>query len=162
MRTAAAQGWGDPRRLVPIGGSAGGLTVLLLLATYPELCAAGVDLYGVTDLFDLDETTHRFEGHYLHSIVGPLPDEASRYQSRSPINVASRITAPLLVLQGGADNVVPQSQSDSLVAAVRAAGGTVEYRIYEGEDHGWSRAEVVEDELERTWAFLRRFVMRRR
>jgi dipeptidyl aminopeptidase/acylaminoacyl peptidase len=162
MRAAIDRGWGDPRRMVPIGGSAGGMTVLLLLATHPELCAAGVDLYGVTDLFDLDETTHRFEGHYLRSIVGQLPAEAGRYQTRSPINVASSIAAPLLVLQGSADNVVPQSQSDSLVSAVRAVGGTVEYQVYDGEGHGWSRAEVVQDELERTWAFLRRFVMRRR
>jgi dipeptidyl aminopeptidase/acylaminoacyl peptidase len=162
MRAAALRGWGDARRMVPIGGSAGGMTVLLLLATHPELCAAGVDLYGVTDLFDLDETTHRFEAHYLRSIVGELPAEAIRYTERSPITVAAGIAAPLLVLQGSADNVVPRAQSESLVAAVRAAGGTVEYHVYEGEGHGWNRAEVVEDELERTWAFLRRFVMRRR
>jgi dipeptidyl aminopeptidase/acylaminoacyl peptidase len=162
MGAAAERGWGDPRRMVPIGASAGGLTVLLLLANHPELCAAGVDLYGVTDLFDLDETTHRFEAHYLRSIVGELPAAASRYRARSPITVASGIAAPLLVLQGAADNVVPRSQSDSLVAAVRAGGGTVEYQVYDGEGHGWSRAEVVEDELDRTWAFLRRFVMRRR
>jgi dipeptidyl aminopeptidase/acylaminoacyl peptidase len=162
MRVAAERGWGDPRRMVPIGGSAGGMTVLLLLAHHPELCAAGVDLYGVTDLFDLDETTHRFEAHYLRSLVGPLPDAAERYHARSPITVAARIRAPLLVLQGSADNVVPKAQSDSLVAAVRAAGGTVEYHVYDGEGHGWNRPEVVQDELERTWAFLRRFVMRRR
>jgi dipeptidyl aminopeptidase/acylaminoacyl peptidase len=161
MRAAAGNGWGDPGRMVPIGSSAGGLTVLLLLARYPQLCAAGVDLYGVTDLFDLDETTHRFEAHYLRSIVGPLPEAAHRYRSRSPINLASAITAPLLVLQGSADNVVPQAQSDALVAAVEAAGGTVEYHVYDGEGHGWNRAEVVSDELDRTWSFLRRFVMRR-
>jgi dipeptidyl aminopeptidase/acylaminoacyl peptidase len=160
MVAAAARGWGDPRRMVPLGGSAGGLTVLLLLANHPELCAAGVDLYGVTDLFDLDETTHRFEAHYLRSIVGELPAAASRYRARSPITVASQIVAPLLVLQGSADNVVAPSQSESLVSAVRAAGGTVEYHLYQGEGHGWSRAEVVEDELERTWSFLRRFVTR--
>ena len=162
MRAAVAEGWAGADRMVPIGGSAGGMAVLLLLATHPELCAAGVDLYGVTDLFDLDETTHRYEAHYLHSIVGELPAAATRYRERSPINLAGKITAPLLVLQGSADNVVPQQQSDSLVAAVRAAGGTVEYHVYEGEGHGWSRAAVVEDELERTWAFLQRFVMRRR
>ncbi len=161
MRAAADRRWGDPRRMVPIGASAGGLTVLLLLAQHRELCAAGVDLYGVTDLFDLDETTHRFEAHYLRSLVGPLPDAADRYRARSPISLASRITAPLLVLQGSADIVVRQAQSDALVSAVGAAGGTVEYHVYDGEGHGWSRAEVVADELDRTWSFLRRFVMRR-
>jgi len=162
MRVAGARGWGDPTRMVPVGSSAGGLTALLLLATHPELCAAGVDRYGVTDLFDLDETTHRFEGQYLRFLVGDLPIAASRYRERSPINQAARITAPLLVFQGTVDTVVPRAQSDSLVSAVRGAGGTVEYHVYDGEGHGWSRSEVVVDELERTWAFLRRFVLRRR
>lgn len=162
MRAAAHNGWGHPDRMVAIGASSGGLTVLSLLAHHPELCAAGVDLYGVADLFDLDETMHRFEAHYLSSIVGPLPGAAERYRERSPITFASRIRSPLLVLQGSADAVVPQAQSDAMVAAVRAAGGTVEYHVYDGEGHGWNRAETVEAEMETTWAFLRRHVLRRR
>jgi dipeptidyl aminopeptidase/acylaminoacyl peptidase len=161
MRAAAARGWGHPDRMVPIGGSAGGLTVLLLLAVHSELCAAGVSLYGVADLFELDETTHRFEAHYLQSLVGVLPAAAPRYRERSPINHAGRIVAPLLVLQGSADRVVPKAQADTLVERLQRAGGTVEYHVYEGEGHGWSRAEVVTDELERTWAFLQRHVLRR-
>ncbi|HYF47222.1 MAG TPA: alpha/beta fold hydrolase, partial [Acidimicrobiales bacterium] len=70
LRAAAANGWGDPSRFVVMGGSAGGFTVLNLLASEPDLCAAGVDLFGVADLFTLDETTHRYEAHYLHTIVG--------------------------------------------------------------------------------------------
>ena len=161
MAAASDRGWGDAKRMVPIGGSAGGLTVLLLLALHPQLCAAGVDLYGVGDLFELEETTHRFEAHYPRSLVGELPLEAERFRERSPVAVAERITAPLLVLQGSADVVVSQSQSDRVVERVRAAGGTVEYHVYDGEGHGWSRPEVVEDELERIWAFLRRYVLRR-
>ena len=108
MRAAAVQGWGHPDRMVPIGGSAGGLTVLLLLARHQDLCAAGVSLYGVADLFELDETTHRFEAHYLQSLIGVLPAAAERYGQRSPINHAAAIAAPLLVLQGSADRVVPK------------------------------------------------------
>jgi dipeptidyl aminopeptidase/acylaminoacyl peptidase len=162
MRAAATKGWGHPTRMVPIGGSAGGFTVLLLLAHFPELCAAGVALYPVADLFDLDETTHRFEAHYLRSLVGVLPEAADRYRQRSPITVADRITAPLLLLQGSADKVVPKAQADALVERLQRVGTTVEYHVYDGEGHGWSRPAVVEDELERTWAFLRRHVLRRR
>jgi dipeptidyl aminopeptidase/acylaminoacyl peptidase len=162
MRAAAAHGWGHPQRMVPIGGSAGGLTVLLLLALHPELCAAGVSLYGVADLFELEETTHRFEAHYLQSMIGPLPAAAERYWQRSPINHAEQIVAPLLVLQGSADRVVPKAQADSLVGRMQQAGRSVEYHVYDGEGHGWSRPEVVTDELERTWAFLQRHVLRRR
>jgi len=162
VRAACARGWAHPRRVAIIGGSAGGLTVLLLLARHPGLVAAGTVLYGVTDLFDLDETTHRFEAHYLHSIVGPLPAAAERYRERSPITHVGQIAAPVLVLQGSADRVVPQAQADALVAGLERGGAVVEYHVYQGEGHGWSRPEVVEDELERTWAFLRRHVLRRR
>jgi dipeptidyl aminopeptidase/acylaminoacyl peptidase len=160
MRAAADKGWGDPRRMVPIGGSAGGFTVLNLLAHHPELCAAGVDLYGVADLFQLDETTHRFEKHYLHSVVGPLPDAADRYRERSPINVADIIESPLLILQGSADKVVTLAQSEMIASRLEAAGRTVELKVYEGEGHGWNRPEIVVDELERIEDFLRRHVLR--
>lgn len=162
MRAAVERGWCDARRMVPIGGSAGGFTVLLLLARHPELCAAGVDLFGVADLFDLDETTHRFEAHYLRGIVGPLPEAADRYRDRSPVNLADRIEAPLLILQGRADKVVPPAQSQAIADRLRALGRTVELQLYDDEGHGWLRPETVEDELTRTEAFLRRHVLLRR
>ena len=160
MRAAAANGWADPRRMVPMGGSAGGFTVLNLLARHPDLCAAGIDLFGVTDLFDLDETTHRFEKHYLHSVVGRLPETADRYRERSPVTVAERITSPLLILQGDADQVVPVAQSRAIAQRLTALGRPVELREYEGEGHGWLRPETVVDELERVESFLRRHVLR--
>jgi dipeptidyl aminopeptidase/acylaminoacyl peptidase len=143
-----------------MGGSAGGMTVLNLLAHHPELCAAGVDLYGVADLLDLDETTHRFEKHYLHSVVGPLPEAAERYRSRSPINVVEKIQAPLLILQGEDDKVVPPAQSRSIADRLKALGRDVEVHFYEGEGHGWLQPATVIDELERTESFLRRHVLR--
>ncbi|HLK42977.1 MAG TPA: S9 family peptidase, partial [Thermoleophilia bacterium] len=162
MRHAAASGWCDAERMVPIGGSAGGFTVLLLLARYPELCAAGVDLYGVADLFDLDETTHRFEAHYTAILVGDLPAAASAYRDRSPVNLAASIQSPLLILQGDADKVVPPAQSQAIADRLRALGREVELHFYEGEGHGWLRPETIEDELVRTESFLTRHVLRRR
>lgn len=160
LRAAGEAGWGDPRRLVVMGGSAGGFTVLNVLAAHPELCAAGVDLYGVADLLDLDETTHRYEGHYLHSVVGPLPRAADAYRDRSPVNRVEAITAPLLILQGDDDPVVPLAQSRSIADRLQALGRTVELHVYEGEGHGWGRPETVVDELDRTTSFLRRHVLR--
>ncbi len=162
LRAAVASGWGDPRRLAVMGGSAGGFTVLNLLATHPDLCAAGIDLYGVADLFEFDEATHRFEAHYLHSLVGPLPLAADTYRQRSPLGRVASIAAPLLILHGSADEVVPLAQSQAVADRVRAAGGEVELHVYEGEGHGWGRPETVIDELGRTEAFLRRHVLRRR
>jgi dipeptidyl aminopeptidase/acylaminoacyl peptidase len=160
LRAAGARGWGDPARFVVMGGSAGGFTVLNVLASHPDLCAAGVDLFGVADLFDLDETTHRYEAHYLHSIVGPLPEAADRYSERSPVHRAELITSPLLILQGDADKVVPLAQSRAIHDRLQALGRPVELHVYEGEGHGWGRPETVKDELTRTESFLRRYVLR--
>jgi dipeptidyl aminopeptidase/acylaminoacyl peptidase len=160
LRAAAERGWGDPRRLVVMGGSAGGFTVLNVLALHPDLCAAGVDLYGVADLFTLAETTHRYEAHYLDSLVGPLPQAAATYRERSPVQRAAAITAPLLILQGSDDEIVPPAQSRAIADRLRASGREVELHVYDGEGHGWGRPETVVDELRRTEAFLRRHVLR--
>jgi dipeptidyl aminopeptidase/acylaminoacyl peptidase len=162
LRAAADRGWADPRRLVVMGGSAGGFTVLNLLALHPDLCAAGIDLFGVADLVDLNETTHRFEAHYEHHIVGPLPETADRYVERSPVTVADRITAPLLVLQGSDDKVVAPEQSAAIVGRLRSLGRTVESYVYDGEGHGWMRPETMIDEMDRVASFLTRHALRYR
>jgi dipeptidyl aminopeptidase/acylaminoacyl peptidase len=152
-------GWGDPGRVAVLGGSSGGLTALLVAARHAHLVRAVVSSYGVTDLFDLARTTHRFESRYLDELIGTLPTDAATYRERSAVTHASAITVPLLVLQGDADTVVPPAQAQMLVDAVRAAGGTVEHHVYEGEGHGWSRRDTVQDDLERTLAFLERWVV---
>jgi dipeptidyl aminopeptidase/acylaminoacyl peptidase len=161
IRHAGASGWCDPGRVAIDGGSAGGFTLLLLCARYPGLVRAAIDRYGVADLFDLAETTHRYESRYLDKIVGPLPEAAGLYRERSPVTHAAKITVPVLVLQGDRDNTVPKAQADALVEALRRKGSTVEYHVYEGEGHGWSKPDTVADELERAEKFLTRWVLKR-
>ena len=104
-------------------------------------CAPGVSLFGVTNLFDLAETTHRFESRYLDWLVGELPaTRPTATVEHSPVTHAAAIRVPLLVLQGDADNVVPPAQAQEVVDTVRGAGGTVEHHVYEGEGHGWAQA----------------------
>ena len=159
IEAAGPAGWGDPARVAVLGGSAGALTALLVGARHAHLVHGIVSSYGVTDLLDLARTTHRFESRYLDEIVGTLPAGAHVYRDRSPVTHAAAITAPLLVLQGDADTVVPPAQAQLLVDAVRAAGGAVEHHVYADEGHGWSRWETVRDDLERTLAFLERYVV---
>lgn len=161
IRHARESGWCDPERIAVTGGSAGGFTVLLVCARHPELIRAGIDLFGVADLLHLVEVTHRYESRYLDHIVGLLPDDADRYRERSPVTVAGEIRVPLLVLQGDEDPAVPKAQADRLVAVLERNGVDVEYRVYEGEGHGWSDPATVEDELVRSEAFLRRHVLQR-
>lgn len=159
-RSLAERGLVDGARMAVMGGSAGGYTVLLSLALHPDVFAAGVDLYGVADLFALSEDTHRFEAHYLDTIVGLLPATYDRYRDRSPVTVADRIKRPLLILQGDKDDVVPLAQSQAIYSAVQRNGVDVEMKVYEGEGHGWRRLATVLDELERVDRFLRRHVLK--
>jgi dipeptidyl aminopeptidase/acylaminoacyl peptidase len=151
IEAAIERGWCDPTRVVVMGASAGGFTALNVLASRPGLCRAGVDLYGVADLEALAAVDHRYEAHYTHSLVGPLPERVDVYRARSPSLRATAITEPVLILQGTDDVVVPVAQSEALAAALPRA----ELHLYDGEGHGWGRPEVVIDELERTEAFLR-------
>ena len=160
IRAAGERGWADPARVAVMGGSAGGFTALLVGAQPRPVAHAVVSLYGVTDLFDLAATTHRFESRYLDTLVGPLPECADRYRDRSPVNRALDVSVPVLVLQGDQDKVVPPAQAQRLTESLRAAGAPVELHVYEGEGHGWSRAETVIDALERVEDFLTRWVLR--
>lgn len=159
IRAAAAQGWCDPARVAVMGGSSGGLTVLLLCAHHGDLVRAGVSFYGVTDLDTLAASTHRFESRYLDRIVGLPGQVGDRYRDRSPVAHASKIRVPVLVLQGDADKVVPPEQARLVVDAIRSTGGTVEHHVYEDEGHGFQRPDTVSDALERTDAFLRKWVL---
>lgn len=154
IRYAKAQGWSD--RVALMGGSAGGFTVLNVLAEHRDLCLAGVALYPVTDLVSLADGTHRYEARYTDSLVGPLPSAVQAYRQRSPLAKAADVTTPLLILHGSNDNVVPVSQAESFAAKCP----TAELHIYEGEGHGWRRPETTIDEIERVRAFLDRHVLR--
>lgn len=148
---AASDRW-DAGRMAVMGGSAGGLTVLRLLADHPGLFRAAVALYPVCDLAELAATTHRYEAHYTQHLVG----SPAEHVARSPLTYASRITDPLLLLHGTDDVVVPAAHTRTLAAAV---AGYVEHHEYEGEGHGWSKPATTEDELTRVSAFFDRFVL---
>ena len=161
IAAAGREHWADTSRAAVIGGSAGGFTALLVAACAPPVVRAAVSLYGVTDLFDLAATTHRFESRYLDRLIGTLPDRADRYRDRSPVTRARDISVPVLVLQGADDKVVPRSQAQMFVDSVRATGATVEHHVYDGEGHGFSNVESIVDSFTRIDEFLARWVLER-
>ncbi|HEX3088630.1 MAG TPA: prolyl oligopeptidase family serine peptidase [Ilumatobacteraceae bacterium] len=157
---AHAQGWGAPQRTAIIGSSAGGFTALGVAATRPDLAAAAIVAYPVTDLSDLAERSHRFERHYTDSLVGPLPAAQPLYDVRSPSHFAPRLAAtPLLVMHGDSDPVVPVEQSAKFVERCLEAGGSVEFVVYEGEGHGFRKPENQLDEYRRMQTFLATHVL---
>jgi dipeptidyl aminopeptidase/acylaminoacyl peptidase len=149
----AEDGVADGERLAIAGGSAGGWTVLCAL-TLADAFAAGISRYGVADLRRLAEDTHDFEGRYHESLVGPLPEAEEIYIERSPLSHLERLRTPLLIEQGLDDLVVPPSQSEAVRDALAANGVPHAYLAFEGEGHGFRRAETVVRTLEAEVAFL--------
>lgn len=149
----------DPERLVIMGGSAGGYTVLRLLIDCPGLFRAALCLYGVSDLFTLAQETHKFESHYLNTLVGELPQASAIYRERSPVLHAEHITDPIAIFQGEDDKVVPKGQSDRIVASLKERGVPHEYHVYRGEGHGWRKAETIEAFYRDVERFLQMYVL---
>ena len=158
-RALVEKGLADPDRLVIKGGSAGGYTVLNTLIHHPGVFKAGICLYGVSNLFTLAADTHKFEERYLDTLVGPLPEAAARYREWSPIFHADKIRDPLAIFQGAEDRVVPPDQSESIVQVLRANKVPHIYRLYEGEGHGWRKAETIEAYYNDVLTFLRDHVL---
>ena len=145
----------DPQRLMIRGGSAGGFTVLAALARH-DVFAAGSNRYGVADLEALAADTHKFESRYLDRLIGPYPEARDIYLARSPINHLDGFDAPMIVLQGDEDEIVPPSQSEMIVDALKAKGVPVAYILFEGEQHGFRTAENIVAALQAELGFFGR------
>jgi len=150
-------GLANPKRLVIMGGSAGGYTVLNVLVRHPGVFKAGVCLNGLSNLFITE--THKFEERYNDSMIGILPQDAERYRAWSPVNFANRIKDPVAVFQGAEDKVVPPEHSEQIVAALRANHVHHIYKTYEGEGHGWRKTETIADFYSTVEKFLQQYVL---
>ena len=143
----AAEGLADGARCVITGGSAGGYTTLAAL-TFRDIFKAGASHYGVSDLGALVRDTHKFEARYLDNLIGPYPERADLYHARSPINFTDQLSCPVIFFQGLEDKVVPPNQAELMVEALRAKRLPVAYVAFEGEQHGFRRAENIKRALE--------------
>lgn len=134
------------------GGSAGGYAVMRAL-TASDVFAGGASYYGVADLTMLAADTHMFEARYLDGLIGRLPADQARYDHRSPLQHLDQLSAPLLLLQGEDDPIVPPNQTAAVKDALVAQGKPVAVRTYPGEAHGFQSAQVIADALAVELAF---------
>jgi dipeptidyl aminopeptidase/acylaminoacyl peptidase len=152
VRFLIAAGRIDGNRAAIRGGSAGGFTVLAALA-FHDVFRAGANYYGVSDLEALARETHKFESRYLDRLVAPLPSGKDVYAARAPIRHLENFKAALITFQGAEDKVVPPDQSRAIVAALKAKGVPVAYSEFEGEQHGFRKAESIVRSLESELVF---------
>jgi len=150
-----AGGLADSKRLAIRGGSAGGYTTLCAL-TFRDTFKAGASYFGVSDLQALVDDTHKFESRYLLGLVGPLPEQQDLYHQRSAIHFTDRLSCPIIFFQGLEDKIVPPNQAESMVEALRAKKLPVAYLAFEGEQHGFRRAENIKRSLEAELYFYSR------
>jgi dipeptidyl aminopeptidase/acylaminoacyl peptidase len=143
-----SNGLADPRRLIVRGGSAGGYTTLAALTFHPGAFTAGACYYGISDIEILARDTHKFESRYLDTLVGTYPASRAIYHERSPIHFVDRLACPLILFQGLEDKVVPPNQSEMMADAVRTKGLPVAYLAFDGEQHGFRKAETIIRSLE--------------
>ena len=158
-RYLIAKGRADGDRIAIMGGSAGGYTVLRTLTLHPGVFRAGICLYGISNLFTLAMDTHKFEAHYLDSLLGPLPEASALYRERSPIFSLDELCDPLAIFQGADDKVVPLEQAESIVESLRRRNVPHEYHLYQGEGHGWRKPETIVAFYQAVEKFLQRYVL---
>ena len=136
----------DKNKVAIRGSSAGGYTVLAAL-TFSDVFKAGASLYGIGDLEALARDTHKFEAHYLDSLVGEYPAQQKIYRDRSPIHHIDQLNCPVIFLQGLQDKVVPPAQAEAMVAALQTKGIMTKYVTFEEEAHGFRQAHNIQRAL---------------
>jgi len=143
----AASGKVDGKRMAIRGGSAGGYTTLCAL-TFHNVFKTGASYYGVSDLEALAKDTHKFESRYLDGMIGPYPARRDLYVERSPVHFADRVAVPVAFFQGAEDAIVPPNQAEAMVEALKGRGVPVQYLLFDGEQHGFRRAQTVKRTLD--------------
>ena len=141
-RYLIAQGRADAQRVAIRGGSAGGYTTLRAL-TWQNFFATGASHYGLAELETFVYDTHKFESRYLDYLIGPYPERKDLYAERSPVNAADQLNVPVILFQGLEDKIVPPSQAEIMIASLQKKGLPYAYLAYEGEQHGFRKAENI-------------------
>ncbi len=140
-------GLADPNKIAIRGGSAGGFTTLCAL-TFTNTFQAGASHFGLSDLEILAKETHKFESRYMDSLIGPYPESIEIYRQRSPINHIEKLSCPVIFFQGLDDKVVPPNQAERMYRILCEKGFATAYVAYEGEGHGFRKAENIKHSLE--------------
>ena len=155
----ADQGLADPDRMAVLGSSSGGLAVYQILTKYPGIFRGAISLYGIVNHLSLLESPPKFERHYSDWLIGPYPESAEKYRSRSPIFSADKIQDPVAIFQGGKDRIVPPNQAEQIIAELEKNQVDFLYRFYPNEGHSFKKIETLVDFYSCIEDFLKEYVI---
>lgn len=145
----------DRNNLMIAGSSSGGLTVLSSLA-FHDIYKCGSCTYGISDLIAMTEHIHKFEAYYDQALIGgSVENERDTYFKRSPINAADKIKTPIIFFHGDNDMVVHVNQTHKISEALNKNKIYNEVYIFEGEGHGFKKAENIITALEKELNFFK-------
>ena len=144
----------DQKRLAVYGGSYGGFATLTCVTRIPELWRCAVDVFGVANLITMIENAQPNWRRFLARWVGDVDRDREKLVERSPITHIENVRCPMLILQGENDPRVPKEESDQVVERLRGLGRRVEYVVYPGEGHGFTKRANAEDAYGRIVDFL--------
>ena len=143
-RMLVSTGYIDPAKIGIVGGSYGGYMVLAALTLQPDAFKVGVDLYGISNWVRTLENTPPWWESFKQAIYAEMGDpkvDSERLRRISPLFNASKIRAPLMVLQGANDPNVLKVESDEMIAAAKKNGVPTEYIVFPDEGHGFVKKE---------------------
>ena len=144
----------DRKRLAVYGGSYGGFATLMCVTRIPELWRCAVDVFGVANLITMIENAQPNWRRFLARWIGDVERDREKLVERSPITHIDNVRCPMLILQGENDPRVPKEESDQVVERLRGLGRRVEYVVYPGEGHGFTKRANAEDAYGRVVDFL--------
>ncbi|KAG7447656.1 alpha beta-hydrolase [Guyanagaster necrorhizus] len=154
LRELGKRGLIDVKRSAIRGRSGGGFTTLQTLSTTTDSFQAGTAWFPASDLIALHVNCHKFQSQHIPGLVGaPLEEDSALWKKRSPFYQANQIKAPVLIMQGAIDRIVPPKQTRDMAKTIEANGGLVKYIEFEGEGHGWRKADSIRRSTEEELAF---------
>ncbi|MGA2134653.1 MAG: S9 family peptidase [Bryobacteraceae bacterium] len=153
-----ATGYAAEKKIGIMGGSYGGYMAMIAIGKTPDVWAAAVELFGITDWLTEQEHESPELQQYDQSILGDPVRDRKVYEDASPIKYFQNAKAPLLVLQGENDIRDPKEEADQVVTTLRKYGKVVDAHYYPGEGHGFAKRENQVDSLERSIAWFDKYL----
>jgi dipeptidyl aminopeptidase/acylaminoacyl peptidase len=154
----ADTGFVDPKKIGITGGSYGGYMAMIAIGRTPDIWAAAVELFGITDWLTEQQHEEPTLQQYDQSLLGDPVKDRKVYEDASPIKYFKDAKAPLLVLQGGNDIRDPSEEAEQAVALLKREHKVVDAHYYADEGHGFAKRENQIDALRRTVEWFDRYL----